>query len=421
MSSRTFSDWVKIGLMGPIGKRLLRIRAGYSLARRILGSASGFDMESVKLMARFAIDESEKAYTGRQMAAWTTAFFPTELVYSAGFTAFSPEVASAIAAGLGAAPGFLLKADEEWYGSDLCSFHRAAAGGFLDGFLPRPKVFLASHHLCDGGPFLFRNIASLSKTPVVTVDVPPTATPEDEDAVAYVASQLKEALEVLEEIARKHVLPDDLRKAIRLSNECRAYMVQANEMRRRRPSPMSGLAGFSFIYMTFCGLGSKGAVDVYRALAQDLESRVAVPGGEQYRLLWLHLRPFFPNSLMLHLEKELGAIVAFEEMNEVYWDPLDEQRPLESLAAKMLSHFGYGSVERRIEAIMKMVSRYHIDGVINFANWGCRQSTGSAYMVKEALGAEGIPCLILDGDCVDGSNFSEGRALTRVEGLVEML
>lgn len=407
--------------MGPVGKRLLRVRVGYSLARYLLNRASGFDMESTRLMTRFAIDESEKAYTGKRLAVWTTAFFPTELVYAAGLTPFSPEVSSAVAASLGVAPRFLGTADAEWYGSDLCSFHRAAAGGLIEGFLPEPRALLASHHLCDGGPFLFRNVANIVKAPVYIVDVPPIAGPSDVEAVSYVAAQLKEALALLEDVSGRRVTFQELRATVGLSNECRNFMVQVNELRRRRPSPLTGLHAFSYIYLTFCGLGSKGAVEVYKALVRDIEKREAVPGGERQRLLWLHLRPYFPNSLLSHLEKDLGAVVAFEELNEVYWAPLDEEKPFESLAAKMLSHPSYGPVERRIEAILQMVERYHIDGVINFGNWGCRQSTGSAYMLKEALREEGIPYLVLDGDCVNGDNFSEGQALTRMEGFLEML
>lgn len=420
MPSRTFGDLIKTGLMGPVGKRLLRARASYSLARYLLNRASGFDMESTRLMTRFAIDESEKAYTGR-LGVWTTAFFPTELVYAAGLTPFSPEVFSAVAASLGAASRFLSAADAQWYSTDLCSFHRAAAGGLIEGFMPKPLAFLASHHLCDGGPFLFRNAANVVEAPLYVVDVPPNAEPSDSEAVIYVASQLKEALSLLEHVSHKRVTPLDLKATVRLSNECRHFMVQVNELRRRRPSPLTGIHAFSYIYLTFCGPGSKGAVDVYKALVQDIENRIAVPHGERYRLLWLHLRPYFPNPILHHLEKDLGAVVAFEELNEVYWKPLDEDRPFESLAAKMLSHPGYGPVERRIRAIIRMVERYHIDGVINFGNWGCRQSTGSAYMLKEALREEGVPYLVLDGDCVNGDNFSEGQALTRIEGFLEML
>ena len=41
--------------------------------------------------------------------------------------------------------------------------------------------------------------------------------------------------------------------------------------------------------------------------------------------------------------------------------------------------------------------------------------------LKKELEAEGYPFLSLDGDCVDGRNYTPGQFATRIESFLEML
>jgi len=50
---------------------------------------------------------------------------------------------------------------------------------------------------------------------------------------------------------------------------------------------------------------------------------------------------------------------------------------------------------------------------VHFSHWGCRQSTDALRVVAEALQAEGVPLLVLDGDCVDARSYSDGQYRTR--------
>jgi benzoyl-CoA reductase/2-hydroxyglutaryl-CoA dehydratase subunit BcrC/BadD/HgdB len=87
----------------------------------------------------------------------------------------------------------------------------------------------------------------------------------------------------------------------------------------------------------------------------------------------------------------------------------------------MLSHPLNGSVENRMTAILEMVSSYKIDGVILFAHWGCRHSNGSARIIKDTLRNNNVSTLILDGDCLNKNNSSEGQILTRIQGFMEII
>jgi len=92
-----------------------------------------------------------------------------------------------------------------------------------------------------------------------------------------------------------------------------------------------------------------------------------------------------------------------------------------SLSEKMLSNSSNGPLERRVDAALKMARIYEVDGVIHFSHWGCRQSSGGASVIANALKDQGIPCMILDGDGGDPTNYSPGQTQTRLDAFVEML
>lgn len=57
----------------------------------------------------------------------------------------------------------------------------------------------------------------------------------------------------------------------------------------------------------------------------------------------------------------------------------------------------------------------HADGVINFCHWGCKQSAGGVFQLRETLKAADIPLLVLDGDAMDRRNSHDGQIKTRLE------
>ncbi len=138
------------------------------------------------------------------------------------------------------------------------------------------------------------------------------------------------------------------------------------------------------------------------------------------KILWLHLKPYYNNNLFSLLESNNYKVV-FEEISQVYWPELDPEKPFESLAIKMLSHPLNGSVQNRVNAILKMVKDFNVDGVIMFAHWGCRHSNGGARIIKDSLKEVDVPMLLLDGDCLNKNNSSEGQMLTRLQGFMEIV
>lgn len=402
-------------------RHLLTSRWPYWLIKLYLASNRGYACRALRTMALEGVRQVRSWYRQERPVVWTTAFVPTELLYALDLAPFAVEVAAALATSLGLAPRLLAAAERAWYSADLCSFHRCALGGAVEDLWPRPVALVASSHLCDGAPRLFHNLGEFYGVPVWIIDVPSEQTP---DAEVYLAGQLEALAEWLAGLTGSKLTEEGLRAAFGRSNEARRWLLAANQWRKASPSPLAGERALDFLWLGFMGQGSAAAARVYRQLAEELESRAACGRGalaeQKYRLLWLHLKPYYPVEFW-RLLAAAGAVLAFEEYSHVYWLELTPETPWSSLARKMQSHFALGPVERRVQTIKMLVRDYACDGAIHFAHWGCRQSNGVARVIKEALQAEGIPCLILPGDCLDCRNYAAGQALTRLGAFLELL
>ncbi|CEP67398.1 2-hydroxyglutaryl-CoA dehydratase, D-component [Moorella glycerini] len=416
-------QFIRSHLAGPLRQRAFKSPWTYRLLKQLVAAQKNrYSWQAAHLMLLNTIDQVAAAYLQQGPVVWHNVFFPTEILYGLGLVPFAPEAAAAVAVGMGVAEEAFRVAEGEWVSGESCSFHRLAYGCDRAGYLPPPGAVVCSSHLCDAAPQSLAAAAGYHHVPFYLLDVPHR---QDAAAINYVARQLKSITFSLAEALGVPWDQERFQEAVIASNTAREHLLAVNRLRRQRPAYIRGDEAHGFIYLMLAGFGSEAAAAVYRQLAAELEQRWreqrrAVPE-ERARLLWLHLRPYYPTEIFNLLEQEAGAVVVFEEMHHVYWEPLDPARPFYSLAGKVLSHHGLGCMSRRIEAILAMVDAYQVDGVIHFAHWGCRQSTAGLRMLQDALRDREIPFLNLEGDCVDKSKYAPGAIRTRLEGFLEML
>ena len=374
-----------------------------------------------RVIAQFGIDLVKKLYAqSSSKIVWTNVFFPSELLWGLGLVPFFPEIGAAVSAAIGFADGAIESATADHYAVDLCTFHRAAAGLTHEGIFPRADAFVSTAHLCDVAGQSLANHAHAAQKTFLFVDVP---TSTGEEAVAYVEQQLAATAHELCEAVGMRYDGEGISNAVRLSNLAWDAAQEQLALRATRPAPLRGSEMISQIGLTVMLFGTPFGVDYHRALRDCVRERVTTQTPEQprqrTRLYWMHLRPYFGTEFMAHLEDDLGAVIAFEEMSSLWWERLDEQRPFRALARKMLANFCVGPIERRIEKALAHVARYECDGVVHFNHWGCRQSTGSLRVLQDRLKREGIPFLQIDGDCIDSANLQLGPLRTRVEAFLE--
>ena len=371
----------------------------------------------------FTAKKLKAAFQRESLVVWGNAFAPFEMLYGLDLIPCHPETLAALAAKLGFSKRAVTCAEAGCYSPDTCSFYRCAMGLTIEGLLPRPDIIISTSYLCDGSVKFFHNISKFYGCEYYLLDVPYHNT---ENARKYLASQLEELASVIVKKQKKSLDLDKLVNALRLSNEAREYMLKINGLRRAVPCPLSGSNALGYVLdMQFFGFGSEAGVRFFKTLYEELRAMVESGQGavdeEKYRLLWLHhIRPYYPNKIISHLE-EMGASVCFGESNHVYWEPLDEANPFESLATKMLSNPSGGALERRSDLTLELVDRYKIDGVIHFSHWGCRQSCGGEYVIRDLMRKKGIPTLILNGDGADSRNYSEEQTKIRLDAFLEML
>ena len=403
-------------------KKLAHRPESYFVSRTVFNLLKRKENKAFKLWVNFLLKTYEEAFKKKKPVIWINAFTPSEIVYGLGGTPALPEIIAAIVAYLGQSRRFISAADT-YLSTDTCSFYRCVLGLALEGYLTKPDLIISSSHLCDGANKFFKYLAQLYDCPHLFLDPPYWS---DEKGRKYLVSQVDEVLKSASKIIGIPLSDERLGKAVELSNEARKYIEKTNELRRVVPSPFSARDGISyFAGMNFHSLGSEAGVEFQRTLYEEIKQRVEHKEGylpeEKCRLLWLHhIRPYYKNEIF-DIFDEAGAAVPFEEMNYLYWKPLDSACPVKSIADKMLSSIWAGPLERRSGAVLKMVEDYKIDGVVHFSHWGCRQSCGGAGVIGDILKERGMPYIILPGDGTDPQNYSPGQTRTRLEAFLEML
>ncbi|QUL98262.1 MAG: 2-hydroxyacyl-CoA dehydratase [Candidatus Fermentithermobacillus carboniphilus] len=393
----------------------------YKAVETYLARKSNGQKSYQEVAASGILTELRQAYRRERPVIYTTAFVPTELVYGLGAVPFLPEVWSGFAASLGVAPRAIHISESLGYSQDLCSFHRCGLGLFGMGILPNPSAVIVSSHLCDGGRRSLYYHSRVAGCPLYVLDVPYSF---DREARVFLARQIEH---VAQDLVRKvpGLSLDHMRRAIEASNGARRVYLDVCRVRRNVPSPWRGSEALNYVSVFLSSWGSGWLPEFYGELLRYLERTVrtcAFPvGNERHRLLWLNLRPYYRTPIFDFLEKQFSTSIAFEEYSKLYWPEIDPDNWAEGLAEKMMSNFGWGPLERRIHAVWSMVEDYSIDGVVQFNQWGCRQSNGGARPLRDFLQKRGIPFLELDGDGVDAGNSGSAQAITRLSAFLEML
>ncbi len=357
------------------------------------------------------------AYLRRAPVVWSNLLVPSELIIGTGCIPFYPEMAAAVVASAGLAPRFIDRAAEEGFSADACSYHRCVMGCAVDGFLPEPDFLLTVNYPCDSAPLSFSYASDLYGAPhqVLDVPLPGSGSPE------LLAGQMEEAAARLTSLSGLGPAraARGLAEAITLSNRALEYLLRVEELRKRDDCTLDGKDAMGGVSVLAGSLGSKEGAEYYRLLARELERR-GCAGKDAIRIMWMHLKPWYKQGIFDTLERH-GVRLVCEEYTHATWGSMDPREPFPSLAAKVSSHFLVGPAERRASHLARLAREYRVDGAIHYNHWGCRQSCGSAMLVKRALKEAGVPVLTIEGDCVDQREYQEGQLSTRLEAFLESL
>ncbi len=406
-----------------ITKDMLKTKSFYLKSKLLNRSRRGDPrLKSTKKMVDMVLNLNLKAIQQEKPITLTTILSPSEILYALDLIPICAETTASFLASFGLGDDFLTIAEKHFHSPETCSFLRCATGAVMDNLFPQPAAVIATTHLCDAGAKMISYASQVYDCEYFLIDIPQE---KSEEAIDYVARQLEEMAQRLSELTGRKLSKEKLAKAIERSNEARRYALQANELRQSIPAPMRGSEALSYLYLPGIGFGSNETVEIYRKMAAELERRVAKKFSpleeERHRLLWLHVKPYFPNRLFRYLEKEKKASIAFEEVNHIFWPELDPEQPFRSVAQKLNANLFQGPIDSYIELLLNLVEKYKVDGVVHYAHWGCRWNYGRMPNVKEALQAKGIPFLRLDLDSISSRDYFEGQLNSRIDTFLDML
>lgn len=373
-----------------------------------------FSLEILRLGQRLS--------SGTHRLAWCGVCTPFDLLSAMGITSCFVEFVGGMLSSTGNAGPFLEASEQAGFLADSCGWQRTVIGATVNGIMPRPDLAIATTNPCSSGLATVEHLARTFDCPLFVLNIP---VHHSEENVQFLARQLRAMVDFVTEHTGRELDERRLHNAMEKTNEARAVAVEVLELARRVPSPVNGtdLKNFGILMPLF--LGTQTAVDIAQAYRDEFVARYergqsGVPG-ERFRLMWLQESIQFKHPLIKMLEEDYHAAIVVDELNNIYWDPIDMADPYTGLARRTIAFPFNGTADHRLSQITKLAHAYKVDGAINPCHWGCRQGTGARGLVEERLKELDLPVINLEVDCADSRNFSEGQLRTRLEAFMEVL
>ena len=415
------------GVMGALGAACLAIE--YS---KLKGHTSALPeppaintgLESVKL--RSTLTRRDFLGRGTGPLVWRNLFFPSEILNALGVRSLTLETYAALFA---RSQHKVRKAFDcaacKGFSAETCSFLRVLEGVKL----PRPRAVVSTSQPCQQGERIFRDLTrstGLGEDGFLSLHTPAVGGASDNN-VEHLADELERSVYHLEEATGLKMSPDRLAEACRLSNEARHYSVLCKDLRYENP-PLIRSAQAIYFSTVFSQLwGCPELVAVQKALYEDLlrlrdelDGRIKIE--DTHRLMWLHLPPFYDTAILDHIEVDCRAPIVFEEVNFIGWQPLDPADPYRSLARKLLTT-GFMDQALRVRFIAEEAKKLRVNGGILYNHGFGRCSMSDSSFIKhlrEELTRDGIPLLVLDGDCMD-MTIDPCSTETKINAYIEAL
>ncbi len=397
-------------------------------------------LESTRRLGRVMRDYftrlDEAARSDRGKVAWCSSFGPSELLIALGFEVFYPENHGAMLGATRTAVDLIPLATAQGYSTVICSYLTSDIGASLAGFtpltrayglaqVPRPDVLVYNTSQCREVQDWFAFYARAFDVPLLGVQSPRGLPRVESCHVQDVKAQLEELIPPLERIAGRHLEPDRLRQAVRLSKECTLRYQKLLQMAAHRPAPLTFFDHCIHMAPAVVLRGRPEAPDYYDHLLDELAARVArglaaVPG-EQSRLYWDGMPIWGRLRMLSDLFRELkAAVVASTYCNSWVFPALQAERPLESMARAALECFNVRDEAYKERYILDWVEGFHIHGVVFHDARTCPYLTNSRFGLPKRLQDEhGLPTLVIDGDLNDLRCFSDEQAKTNIEAFLE--
>ncbi|MFA9397310.1 MAG: 2-hydroxyacyl-CoA dehydratase subunit D [Clostridiaceae bacterium] len=347
--------------------------------------------------------------------AWVNLFFPCEILDVFGINPLLIEAYSSFLTGLKCENSFIDYADKNGIADTLCSYHRGFIGAGLANVLKKPLFSASTTTICDGYINSFKLLSNKYSIPNYILDIPYNL---NEENIIYVENQIKNLVKNLEISLNKKFDEDKLKHIIKKENQTNRYRREYLNSLKTKHLPSTLTLEMYMMFTSHIFIGRDKTNIFYKMLSDEIKT---AKDRTSCNILWIHNIPFYHKTLKEYFNQNENYNILTMDLNYDYYDEMDYKRPYRALAIKSIANHSNGNFNRKLASIDKIIDATAPEGIINFSNWGCKQSSGGVYLLKDFATKKGIPFLNLDGDGVDRRNSHDGQVRTRLEAFFEII
>ncbi len=360
-----------------------------------------------------------------------------------------PEINSLQTAVRRVAHEYLDEAEDYGYSPDICGYVKADVavqlrkGEHPMGKIPKPTLAVYTN-ACNTYIKWAEIWERMYNIPIFTFDIPGTRQAgrqtwqgdEDfENDRKYVAAQIKELIELCEEVTGKSFDIDRFREVLRHANTMSRGWSQVLELNKSRPSVFNALTdGTVYLGVANGFRGREDGGEYFRRLVEEMQYKsthgIGTLTDEKYRLLFVGV-PCYPIFRRFNeLFTEWGGTFvnstylwfASGGTNRGFQYDLDD--PIDSLAEGLLINVrdAMDSMFYQDQVLADMVDTYRADGIVYHPIKSCRTvSTGLADNRRAVMETRNIPTLFIESDMMDRRVVSEAQLKNRADAFFEGL
>ena len=251
-----------------------------------------------------------------ERAVCVNIFMPCEMLHAMGLTPMFPEGLSVYVACTACQHVFAERAEVSGIPESFCSYHKTMLGMAETGVLPKPLMIAGTTLACDANQLSFRRLAALYPAPLTIIDVPGRA---DDDAVAYVADQLRGMTRRLEALTGRKLDEAKLRKSMACADRTLKLMREYAALRAEVTQDTTMTGELCSLIATHCLLGHADGENYVRELIETARRAPRRETTRRKRIFFIHTLPNWQDSMIRMLETEnrcelVGCDLTFDSL-----------------------------------------------------------------------------------------------------------
>lgn len=364
--------------------------------------------------ARIMELEKHRKEGGKVVGAFCV-FVPDEIILAA----------DAISVGLCSGSQFWIEDGEKVLPRNLCPLIKALTGAKVSSTCPyfQSCDILVGETTCDGKKKVWEILNEY--TPVHVMELPQM---KREENYEMWMNEIKLFMDKIEELTGNKITVEKLKEAIELNNEKRRALKRLYDLRKNKPSPISGLDSLLISQIAFSDEPRRFTEKV-NELCDELEEKVKTNTSTNKKRIMVTGTPMaLPNWKLHSIVEELNAEIVVEETctgtryfeNEVSTNGDTMEELIKNMADRYLdiNCACFTPNKGRVEDILRYAEEYDVDGVIYYNLSFCHTYAVEYNNVEKSLRDNNIPVLMIE---TDYSEEDSGQIKTRVEAFLEMI